>query len=109
MCIVLKRSKVTLILFVFTLIFLLKKKKEALFAMQKLLTFFSTKNIGFSHFFNKRYWRVCDIKVRNFNDMLTNNIISFEQLAQLYNIKILKQKTYGHVWISQSRNSTLSY
>ena len=35
------------------------------FALQKLLTFF-----------NKKYWHILDI---NFNDKLTNDVVSFEQ------------------------------
>ena len=51
-----------------TLIFLLKKNREA-FALQKLLTFFSTKNIGVFEILN--FW--------NFNETLTNDVVSFEQ------------------------------
>ena len=38
------------------------------FAMQKLLTFFQQK-----------FWCISDIKVWNFNETLTNNVVSFEQ------------------------------
>ena len=38
------------------------------FALQKLLTFF-----------HKKYWLFWDINVWNFNDTLTNDIVSFEQ------------------------------
>ena len=38
------------------------------FALQKLLTFFQQK-----------YWRILDISNRNFNETLTNDIVSFEQ------------------------------
>ena len=38
------------------------------FALQKLLTFF-----------NKKYWFIWDINVWNFNETLTNDVISFEQ------------------------------
>ena len=41
--------------------------KEA-FAVQKLLTFFQQK-----------YWRILDINIWNFDEMLTNDIVSFEQ------------------------------
>ena len=34
---------------------------------------------SFSHFFNKKYWQISDINVLNFNDMLTNDVVSFEQ------------------------------
>ena len=30
-------------------------------------------------FLNKQYWHIWDIKVWNFNERLTNNIVSFEQ------------------------------
>ena len=36
--------------------------------MQKLLTFF-----------NKKYWFISDTNVSNFNEMLINNVVSFEQ------------------------------
>ena len=32
----------------------------------------------FSHFFQQKYWRIFDINVLNFNETLTNDIISFE-------------------------------
>ena len=32
-----------------------------------------------SHFFNKKYWQISDINVLNFNDTLTNDVVSFEQ------------------------------
>ena len=38
------------------------------FALIKLLTFFQQKN-----------WHISDINVWNFNETLTNNVISFEQ------------------------------
>ena len=34
---------------------------------------------SFSHFFNKKYWHIGDINVWNFNEMLTNAVVSFEQ------------------------------
>ena len=33
----------------------------------------------FSHFFNKKYWHIWDISVWNFNESLTNDVVSFEQ------------------------------
>ena len=39
------------------------------FAVQKLLEFF----------FNKKYWHIRDINIGNFNEMLTNDAVSFEQ------------------------------
>ena len=38
--------------------------------MQKLLTFF-----------NKKYWEISDINVWNFNETLTYDVVSFEQLG----------------------------
>ena len=38
------------------------------FAVQKLLTFFQQK-----------YWQISDINILNFNDTLTNDVVSFEQ------------------------------
>ena len=40
------------------------------FALQKLLTFF-----------NKKYWSISDINIRNFNETLTNSVVSFEHLG----------------------------
>ena len=40
------------------------------FALQKLLTL---------HFFNKKYWQISDTDVWNFNERLTNELVSFEQ------------------------------
>ena len=34
---------------------------------------------SFSYFVNKKYWRISDINVWNFNKTLTNDIVSFEQ------------------------------
>ena len=49
------------------MIFFVAKMREA-FALQKLLTFFQQK-----------YWQISDINILNFNDTLTNDIVSFEQ------------------------------
>ena len=34
---------------------------------------------SFSHVFNKKYWQISDINVLNFNNTLTNDVVSFEQ------------------------------
>ena len=34
-------------------------------------------------FFNKKYWHILDISVWNFNETLTNDVFSFEQLLLL--------------------------
>ena len=40
------------------------------FALQKLLSFF-----------HQKYWQISDINVWNFNETLTNRVVSFEQLG----------------------------
>ena len=35
----------------------------------------------FSLFFNKKLQRICDIYFQNFNEMLTNDVVNFEQLG----------------------------
>ena len=57
-------------------VFLLKKceqllQMQKLFYLQKLLTFFSAKNISIYAIFNDQ----------SFNDLLTNDIFNFEQLG----------------------------
>ena len=44
------------------------------------LVFFIEKNESksFSHFFNIKNWRILDINIRNFNEMLTNDDHNFE-------------------------------
>ena len=32
-------------------------------------------------FFRQKYWHIWDINVWNFNETLTNDVVSFEQLA----------------------------
>ena len=34
---------------------------------------------SFSHFVNKKYLRIKDINIWNFNETLTNDVVSFEQ------------------------------
>ena len=34
---------------------------------------------SFSHLFNKNYLQISDINVWNFNETLTNDVVSFEQ------------------------------
>ena len=33
------------------------------------------------YFFNQKYWHISDINILNFNQTLTNDIVSFEQLG----------------------------
>ena len=44
---------------------------------------------SFSHFFsNKNCWIISDINVWNFNETLTNDIVSFEQLGPGPDVKL---------------------
>ena len=54
----------------YTDFFLLKKMREA-FALQKPFIFFN----------KKIYWRISDTNIQNFNETLTNDVVSFEQLG----------------------------
>ena len=52
----------------------------------KLLTFFQQKILGpvvqsYSHFFSKKFQRICVSPDVNFNESLTNDVVSFEQLG----------------------------
>ena len=49
------------------------------FLLQKWEKFLQCKS--FSHFSNEKYWHIWNINVWNFNDTLTNNVVSFEQLG----------------------------
>ena len=60
----------------YTHIFFAEKMREA-FAMQKVLDFL-----------NKKYWCFSDINVWSFNESLTNDIISFEQLSHVWEIAV---------------------
>ena len=72
----------------YTDIFVEKMKKT--FAIQKLLTFFST----------KKYWGIWDINVWNFNETLTNDVVSFEQQGPVvWDNKELKSKDKGNMHI----------
>ena len=41
--------------------------------------FAEQKRKSFSHFFNKKYRGISETDVRNFNETLTNDVVSFEQ------------------------------
>ena len=47
---------------------------------------------SFSHFFNKKYWHISDISVWKFNETLTNDVVSFEQLGPDLSIKVTSQQ-----------------
>ena len=49
---------------------------------------------SFSHFFNKKYWHIWDINIWNFNETLTNDVVSFEQLKPVLYIV----QTNSFVW-----------
>ena len=54
---------------------------------------------SFSHFFNQKYWHKSDIIVWNFNETLTNDIVSFEQSGpgfQLVTEETEKFQNYLH-------------
>ena len=49
-------------------------------------------------FFNKKYWHILDINVCNFNETLTNDVVSFEQpgpekLSSMLFVTFLSNKT----------------
>ena len=46
------------------------------FALQKLLTFLLQKLLSF---FQQKYCHIWDINVWNFNETITNDVVSFEQ------------------------------
>ena len=46
------------------------------FAVQKLLKIF-----------DKKYWNIWDINIWNFNEMLTNDIVSFEQPGPVHRLR----------------------
>ena len=39
---------------------------------------------GFSYFINKKQQCICNIQVRNFNELLANDIVNFEQLTPVF-------------------------
>ena len=62
----------------------LLKKCEKLLQMQKLLTFFFSKNISIYAIFNDQ----------RFNDTLTNDIVSFEQLGPEFIMLVTYTNTF---------------
>ena len=60
---------------------------KEVFALQKLL-----------RFFRQKYWHIWDINIWNFNETLTNQGISFEQLGpdQLWKKKMCSAKKVFH-------------
>ena len=75
----------------YNFIIFVNKMREA-FALpkvQKLLTFF----------FNKKYWCISDINNRNFNETLTNDVVSFTQPGP----DLLYRTISGTIYISNLR------
>ena len=54
--------------------------------MYKILIFFAEKCESYSHFFSKKFQHICISLDVNFNESLTNDIISFEQLGPDYDM-----------------------
>ena len=47
-----------------------------------ILIFFAEKNVSsYSHFFSKKFQHICVSLDGNFNESLTNDVVSFEQLG----------------------------
>ena len=42
---------------------------------------FAEKNVSYSHFFSKKFQHICVSLDVNFDESLTNNVVSFEQLG----------------------------
>ena len=59
------------------------------FALQKLITFF-----------NKNFWQFADISILNFNEMLTNEVVSFEQLGPALFLQQIDTGLLTHVYTS---------
>ena len=68
---------------------------------------------SFSHFFNKKYWHIWDINVWNFNETLTNDVVSFEQAGPVLflqnNPKNPGYKTNLALWDCIGRDKSLFY
>ena len=50
-------------------------------SIYNILIFFAEKNVNYSHFFSKKFQHICVSLVVNFNELLTNYVVSFEQLG----------------------------
>ena len=67
---------------------------------------------SFSHFFNKKYWHISDINVWNFNETLTNVIVSFEQSGPDLSLKsngVTLQKSCLMKFYGEIENSAQKY
>ena len=52
-------------------------------SINNILIFFAEKNVSsfYSHFFSKKFQRICVSLDVNFNESLNNDVVSFEQLG----------------------------
>ena len=50
-------------------------------SIYNILIFFCWKNVSYSHFFSKKFQHICVSLDVNFNESLTNDVVSFEQLG----------------------------
>ena len=51
-------------------------------SIYNILIFFAEKNVSsYAHFFNKKFQYICVSLDVNFNEALTNDVVSFEQLG----------------------------
>ena len=54
-------------------------------SINNILIFFAEKNVSscksYSHFFSKKFQHICVSLDVNFNELLTNDVVSFEQLG----------------------------
>ena len=53
-------------------------------SVYNILIFFAEKNVSsksYSHFFSKKFQHICISLDLNFNESLTNDVVSFEQLG----------------------------
>ena len=67
------------------------------FFVEKMREAFALKS--FSHFFNKKYWHSSDINAWNFNETLTNNVISFEPGPDLGRAACKQNLSQSGLWL----------
>ena len=57
-------------------------------SIYNFLKFFAEKNVkSYSHFFSKKFQHICVSLDVNFNESLTNDVVSFEQLGPDFSMK----------------------
>ena len=57
---------------------------------------------SFSHFFNTKYWIISDIDIWKFNEMLTNDVVSFEQPGALIFKNFTKFWWFAQLWSNET-------